>query len=92
MLDPAAVTPLKPGVAAGTEPGLGPVRAVAGVAAEADGRKEEEDEEEDKEGKGSTGVAVALAAFDAKDSLATAASKEETEVAASPPPMDGEGD
>lgn len=62
------------------------------MAAEADGKKDEDDEEEDKEGKGSTGVGVALAALEAKDSLATAASNEETDVAARPPTIEGEGD
>ncbi len=75
---------------AGTEPARPPADDGA-AAEEADGRKEEEDEEEDKEGRGSTGVAAVVVAIEANDSLATAASREEAEVAARAP-IDGEGD
>ena len=85
----AVATPLKAAEEAGTEPGR--PAADVGVAAEVDGRKEEEDEEADKEGKGSTGVAAAVGPVEASDSLAMAASRDETEVAARAP-IDGEGD
>ena len=85
----AVATPLKAAEEAGTEPGR--PAADVGVAAEVDGRKEEEDEEADKEGKGSTGVAAVVGPVEASDSLAMAASRDETEVAARAP-IDGEGD
>ena len=77
----AADTPLNPGVVAGRAEETG---------RPASGTNEDEEEEEDKEGRGSTGVADVLAAVEVSDSLAT--SKEDTEVAANPRTMEGEGD
>lgn len=88
----AVTTPLNPPPTpeevATDPPGCRPATTTAGAVNEADGRKEEEDEEADREGKGSTGVAVAVAIVDVRESLTTAASRDEAEMAA----IDGDGD